>query len=545
MDLARYAELFRTEAREHLAGIDETLTRLADGGGRAAIDALFRHVHTIKGMAGAMGYGSVETLAHALESRLGALRDGDGATDATLRDLLYEAADALAQHVDDAVDGRADAPVARSLLARLAAEPADALASDRVADGPSVLDAEDGPDDARRPETDATSTGPLSTGRGESLRDARVDLRHLDALLELTGELVIARDRLLQLHESTADRPVRAAVQDLARIVSALQQEVLAARMVPVGQVFDRFPRLVRDLARSLDKPVAFEMTGRELALDRSMLEAIGDPLVHLLRNAVDHGLERAEERTAAGKPAIGRVHLSAARERDAIVIAVSDDGRGIDRARVRDRAMADGRLDGAIGALSDDALIALLAQPGFSTADRVTAVSGRGVGIDVVASRVRAMGGRLDVSSEAGAGSTFTLRLPLTLAIVRALLVEVADRTYAVPAALGVEAVEFDDVDRLEEDGDERVVVRSEVLPVVRLRRLFGEASGADAGSQLLVVEAAGRRMACSVDAVLGQQEIVVKRLDAVRGAAALFSGATILGDGSPALIVDVGSLA
>jgi two-component system chemotaxis sensor kinase CheA len=166
-------------------------------------------------------------------------------------------------------------------------------------------------------------------------------------------------------------------------------------------------------------------------------------------------------------------------------------------------------------------------------------------VGIDAVASRVRAMGGRLEMSTDVGAGTTFTLRLPLTLAIVRALLVEVAERTYAVPASHVIEAVEFDDVDRLEEDGAERVVVRSEVLPVVRLRRRFGEAPGTEDGTQLLVVEAAGRRLACAVDAVLGQQEIVVKRLDTVRGAAALFSGATILGDGSPALIVDVGSLA
>jgi two-component system chemotaxis sensor kinase CheA len=523
VDLARYAELFRTEAREHLAGIDASLARLADGGGRAAIDALFRHVHTIKGMAGAMGYGSVETLAHALESRLGVLRDGEGSTDARTRTLLYDAADALAQHVDDAVDGRADAPVAASLLARLAGEGGEAPVASS-----ELVAVESAPDAARA-----------------GLRDARVELRHLDALLELTGELVIARDRLLQLHEGTADRPVRSAVQDLARLVGALQQEVLAARMVPVGQVFDRFPRLVRDLARSLDKSVAFEMSGRELALDRSMLEAIGDPLVHLLRNAVDHGLESAAERLAAGKPATGRVHLSATRERDAIVIAVSDDGRGIDRARVRDRAMADGRLDGSVDALSDDALMALLAQPGFSTADQVTAVSGRGVGIDAVASRVRAMGGRLEMSTDVGAGTTFTLRLPLTLAIVRALLVEVAERTYAVPASHVIEAVEFDDVDRLEEDGAERVVVRSEVLPVVRLRRRFGEAPGTEDGTQLLVVEAAGRRLACAVDAVLGQQEIVVKRLDTVRGAAALFSGATILGDGSPALIVDVGSLA
>lgn len=527
MDLTRYAELFRTEAREHLAGIDEALTRLADGGSRADIDALFRATHTIKGMAAAMGYASVESLSHAIESLLEFVRSGSATiARADLVALLFDATDALSSHVDDAVEGRPHVAVSPALLQRLEVEsrPAPAPApSDEAASG-------------------AGETSPRRSR--DTMRHARIDLRHLDALLDLTGELVIARDRLLRAAEASADRAVIAASHDAAKLVSALQQEVLQARMVPVGQVFDRFPRLVRDVARDLGKPVQFVMQGRDLALDRSMLDAIVDPVVHLLRNAIDHGFEPVEARAAAGKPPTGRLVLRAARERDALVLTVSDDGRGIDRDHVRARAIVERRLHPGVTTLSDEELVKLLAQPGFTTATAVTALSGRGVGIDVVANRVRALGGALEVSSTLGVGTSFTLRLPMTLAIVRALLVDVGGRAYAVPAAHVVEALELDDVDRQVEQGREVIGWRSSRLPLVRLRRMFGEPPSQDAGAPLLVVESAGRRVACKVDALLGQQDIVVKPFDAVQGGAALFSGTTILGDGSPALIVDVGSL-
>ncbi len=657
MDLARYAELFRTEVREHLSEMDEALATLAEGDGaqaQAAVDALFRATHTIKGMAGAMGYASVEQLAHASETLLAAVRASAEPADAALVALCYDAADALAQHVDDAVDGGAERPVSTALLDRLASM-ADArggesgsrtpgagnaavpaldimtASADLIFDAPSdlllqapsayLLDAApdlpitnsagrrtrvvavtlaaDAPLKSVRAQLvlhrlealgtvhgtepslqslpdsfDGAFTVVLDTERTDDeitatvqgagdvtrvtvrapearratrdvLRHVRIDLRRLDALLDLVGELVITRDRLLRAADASGDRQVAAAAQETSRLVSALQDEILHARMVPVGQVFDRFPRLVRDVARELGKEITFTMEGRDIELDRSMLDAIGDPIVHLLRNAIDHGIESAEGRLAAGKPAAGRIVLRAVRDRAAIVIAVEDDGRGIDRARVLTRAIADGRVERHVTALADDDLVKLLAQPGFSTAQAVTSVSGRGVGIDVVANRVRALGGAIEVTSEPGRGTVFALRLPVTLAIVRALLVQVADRTYAVPAAHVVEAVEFDDVSRLTLRGREAVSMRDDVLPLVRLRRVFGEAPADDAGTQLIVVDTGGRRVACKVDALLGQQDIVVKPFDAVRGASALFSGATILGDGSPALIVDVGSFA
>ncbi len=649
MDIARYAELFRTEAREHLASIDAALATLADDRAPAeqsdAIDSLFRSTHTIKGMAGAMGYASVEQLAHASETLLAAVREAAVPADSTLVTLCYEAVDALAQHIDDAVDGQEDRPVAKALLERLASM-ADSIEMDRVQRTtatwrvPSLQDlagaaepiAVDEPAAstiewvvAPRETAETTSTtrlvvialapdAPLKSVRAQLvvakletlgkvqgtepsvqslsdtfdgaftvlldtsasdenieravrsagdvarvqvrdpvvrrasrdvLRHVRIDLKRLDSLLDLVGELVITRDRLLRVADASGDRQVAAAAHDASRLVSALQEEILQARMVPVGQVFDRFPRLVRDVARELGKEIAFSMEGRDIALDRSMLDAIGDPIVHLLRNAIDHGIESPEQRAQTNKQPNGRLILRARRDRAAIVIAVEDDGRGIDRSKVLDRAMAEGRVERHVSALSDEDLVKLLAQPGFSTAATVTAVSGRGVGIDVVANRVRSLGGSLEIESEPGRGTIFSMRLPVTLAIVRALLVQVGDHTYAVPAAHVVEAVEFDDVARLTLRGKEAVSMRDEVVPLVRLRRVFGVPPADDAGAQLLIVDTGGRRIACKVDALLGQQDIVVKAFDAVTGSSSLFSGATILGDGSPALIVDVGSLA
>lgn len=536
MDLAKYAELFRTETREHLVAIDEALTALRAGQGRPAVDALFRSVHTIKGMAGAMGYASVEQLAHAMETCLAVQRaePGDLVPASALVPLLQEAADALAQHADE-VTSATPAAVAPSLLARLADAPGDVVAVDTAAVAPSPSAAAVAP---------APTAAPSAPQR-PTMRQARIDLQHLDTLLDLAGELVIARDRLVRAAEANGDRAVRRAAADTARLVSALQEEVLAARLVPVGQVFDRFPRLVRDLARELGKAVEFELEGHDLTLDRSMLDAIVDPVVHLLRNAIDHGLEPSAERIAAGKPAVGRLTLRAARERDGIVLTVRDDGRGIDRDAVRARAVAEGRVAADAPPLDDDALVRLLAVPGFTTAPRVSALSGRGVGVDVVATRARSLGGTLSLESVHGRGTAFHLHLPVTLAIIRALLVQVGDATFAVPAAPVREASDFDVTRVRVERGREVLAWHGDALPLVRLRPHLGLGDGTATGAQVLLLEVAGRRLACVVDALVGRQDIVVKPYDTVTGAAPLFSGATILGDGRPALIVDTGSLA
>jgi two-component system chemotaxis sensor kinase CheA len=320
---------------------------------------------------------------------------------------------------------------------------------------------------------------------------------------------------------------------------------VVAARMTPVSEVFDRFPRLVRDLGRDLGKQIRFEMEGGNIELDRSILDELGDPLLHMIRNAADHGLERAEERQAAGKPPEGRILLAAVRERRTVAIRVSDDGRGIDRAAVLARAKRDGLADPAVEVLTDDVLLKVLSRPGFSTARQVSGISGRGVGVEVAFARARALGGSLEVQTEQGRSTTFTLRVPLTLAIVRALLAQAGDERYAVPLAYVAETVEFDPQAVTALRTREALVVRDRVIPTVHLRDLVGaQANGLPPRRPTIILEVGERRTALVVDALLGQQDIVIEPFDAPRGLPLYLGGATILADGAPALILDAAAL-
>ncbi|HUO52021.1 MAG TPA: chemotaxis protein CheA [Gemmatimonadaceae bacterium] len=378
----------------------------------------------------------------------------------------------------------------------------------------------------------------------EATRHVRIDLRRLDTLMDLVGELVIARGQLQQQAGAAGDQALDDTVGQASRLVGELQDEIMRCRMVPVAQVFDRFPRMVRDAARSLGKEVDFIVEGQESELDRSMLDEIGDPVVHLLRNAVDHGIELPAERERAGKPRAGRLVLSIARDRGAVTIQVSDDGRGVDRRKVLEKARELGLVERGATRLTDDELVRLIARPGFTTAERVTSLSGRGVGIDVVSTRVRALGGSVDIRSAEGQGTTVTARLPLTLAIVRAMLARAAGETYAVPMTHVTETVELEAAAVQTVRGREAIVLRDDVLPLVRLRERVGLPGSAAARQQVVLVSLGERRAALVVDELAGQQDIVVKQFDPVRGGLPLFSGATILPDGAPGLILDVGSL-
>jgi two-component system, chemotaxis family, sensor kinase CheA len=379
-------------------------------------------------------------------------------------------------------------------------------------------------------------------------RSVRIDVRRLDTLMNLVGELVIARGRLTRLAHSLGDLSLEETVSQSSQLITELRDQITASRMVPVSQVFDRFPRVVRDAARGVGKQVEFVIEGKDIELDRSMLDELGDSIVHLLRNAIDHGVEKPEVRVAAGKPPKGRLVLSAARDRSAVVIKVSDDGRGIDRARVLERARRDGLVDAAKTDLNEDELLRLLARPGFSTAERVTALSGRGVGVDAVYTRVRGLGGAMDIRSVPGQGTTMVLRLPLTLAIVRALLARVGEETYAIPLAHVSETIELVPEVLRTVKGREVLLARDEVLPLLRLRVLVGlppyTPQHAHDLEHVLVIDLGDRRAALVIDELTGQEEIVVKQYDAVRGGLPFFAGATLLGDGTPSLIIDASSL-
>jgi two-component system chemotaxis sensor kinase CheA len=406
--------------------------------------------------------------------------------------------------------------------------PTAAPASDEgaVAHGTKVV-----PDSRPRPER-----------RG--VKHVRVEQRRLDALMNLVGELVIAKGRLMQRASVLADTELEDALSVASRQISELQNEIMASRMVPVWQVFDRFPRLVRDAARSLNKKVDFVMEGREIELDRSLLEEIGDPLVHLLRNAVDHGIEGEADRVAAGKSATGRLVLSASRDREAVLVTVSDDGRGVDRDRVAHKAREMNLLAGDPAELTDEQLLSVMSTSGLSTAAQVTDISGRGVGVDAVITKVRSLGGNVELRTALGEGTSVTIRLPLTLAIIPAMLARAADEIYAFPLTHVAETVEVDAAAFRTVRGVPVTVLRGEVLPLLWLREVVQLPAAAGDSGQLVVLEVASKRAGLIVDELVGQQEVVVKQFDAVRGGLSVFSGATILGNGELALIVDVGSI-
>jgi two-component system, chemotaxis family, sensor kinase CheA len=388
-----------------------------------------------------------------------------------------------------------------------------------------------------------------SVAGGGRSRHIRVDLRRLDTLMDLIGELVTERGRLNELAARWVGRDpeIDEVAIHISRLSADLQNEIIQARMTPVWQVFDRFPRLVRDVARQLDKQISFRVEGKEIELDREILDALGDPLMHLLRNAVDHGIEPPAERKRHKKNPEGEIVLAAVRERSSVAISISDDGRGIDRGEILAKAKKEGIVGPHVESLSDDQLLCVLARPGFSTAESVTSVSGRGVGIDVAMTRIRALGGSIEIRTERGKGTAFVLRLPVTLAIVRALIAAVGHERYALPLTYVAETVEFGTTPLTTMEGRDAIVLRDRVVPLVDLRKLLGtngRAPSPPPRRPVIVLEMGERRAGIVVDGMLSQQEIVVKGFDAPQGTLPVFSGATIMGDGVPALILDAAGL-
>ena len=315
--------------------------------------------------------------------------------------------------------------------------------------------------------------------------------------------------------------------------------------MVPVGQAFERFERLVRDTSHELGKAVEFDLSGTDIGVDKSVLDEIGDPVIHLLRNALDHGVETASERRKSGKNAIARLTLSAERERAEVVIHVTDDGRGIDRSKVLANALSAGYVSPIQTDLTDAQMLELIARPGFSTTSSVTRLSGRGVGLDVVATKVRSLGGTMELTTVMGKGTTITIRLPMTLAIIHALLARTAGDIYALPISHVVETMVLSPEMSSYEDGREVLSIRGEKLPAVRLRARLGHPLRDGGAGHVVVLDLPERRISLVVDELIGQQEIVVKPFDAARGMPQMFSGATILSTGAPALILDARAVA
>lgn len=388
-----------------------------------------------------------------------------------------------------------------------------------------------------------TQVAPADAKHAKAAENVRVPAERLDELMDRVGELVIAQSRLSQLAGTSADIQLRSVSEDVERLSGELRDTMMVLRMVPVGSLFARFRRLVHDLARETGKEIELEMEGETTEVDKTVIERLADPLVHLVRNSIDHGLETPQERRMAGKRQAGQVKLAARQSSGEVIITITDDGRGINRERVRAKAESSGLIQPG-QQLLDQELLQMIFQPGFSTAAQVTNLSGRGVGMDVVKRTVEALRGVIDIRSEPGQGSTVSLRIPLTLAIIDGLLVRVGTGCYVIPLSAVEECLELPVEEDMRSRGRSFISLRDSLVPFLRLRDLFRTETAPDQFQKMVVISTGDERVGLVVDQIIGDHQTVIKSMSKLHHDAVTFSGATILGDGSVALILDVSHL-
>lgn len=534
--LAEDPELVRdfvAESREHLANVEKGLLTLEKQPENAeTLNAVFRSFHTIKGLAAFLGASAIQELAHETESVLDRARSGKLVLSPDVVDLILISADQLTKFLQLAETSRlSDIPRCdRHLLDDLGAfARGEAIPGTRAeaGNGGSDLAAPATPDSAER-------------------SMLRVEASKLEYLIDMVGELVIA-ESVVRHHpriSEAQDALLSRNLTQLARVVAEVQKTSMSMRMVTVGTLFRKMSRLIRDLSRKSRKPVELTTVGDEVELDRSIVDDLADPMVHMIRNAVDHGLETPEERIRAGKPEAGAVSLRAFHDAGDIVIEISDDGRGLDAQKI----LAKARKAGLVGEKEqpdEDAVFRLIFEPGFSTADKVTDLSGRGVGMDVVRKQVQKLRGRIAIQSMPGKGCTFVLRLPLTLAIIDGLVVGVGAQRYILPMFAVREMFSPGPETFVTlENRAEAAMFRGKLLPVIRLSRLLEERSENRPGGVLIVAEGHGQLFCIAVDQLIGKQEVVIKSLGKTYRDVPAIAGGSILGDGRVGLIIDVNAL-
>lgn len=690
MDMNQYLEIFIDESKEHLQGLNQSLLQLEQNPQDSAmLNEIFRAAHTLKGMAGTMGFSRMATLTHDMENVLHALRSGEIKATTKLIDLLFKCLDALENYVANitnsgsegenhyheiiqALDqtlknqetdvpeetvhsekesivsekGTADETLSPTVLeinqydqnvinnaleAALNAyqihivlnngcvlKAARAFiifqtlerCTDIIKSIPKVEDIEDEKFDfeftvvvvtkhneeylqrelGSVAEVDKVTITPLASkailetvaqrnsiqvpvmnkveevpevhqekenGTGQKAQTAnaksktgktvRVDIDRLDVLMNLVSELIIIKTRLEGADTENRSQSGNEAVEYLERITTSLHDAVMKVRMVPVETVFNRFPRMIRDISRELGKEIVLSMSGEETELDRTVIDEIGDPLIHLLRNSADHGIESVEKRRAANKPVEGHIYLRAYQDGNNVVIEVEDDGNGINVEGVKAKAIERGLVNRDIAnSLSKKDIIDFLFQPSFSTADKITDLSGRGVGLDVVKTKIEALGGAVEVETESGKGSKFIIRLPLTLAIIQALLVLVGNEKYAIPLNSVQQIINISPEEIKYVQKQEVILLRNMVVPIVRLDKVLEVPKEEKQQKQLtvVIVKKGDKLSGVLVDSLIGQQEIVIKSLGKLLSGIRCIAGATILGDGNVALIIDVNSI-
>jgi two-component system chemotaxis sensor kinase CheA len=537
IDLEAILRTFVAESAEHLERMEEALIVLeSEPEEQQSLEAIFRGAHTIKGDAAGLGYAQVAEFAHAFEDLLQRLRAHALAVTQPRVTLLLRAVDALRRMIPEAIGGAAElTPEQQSLQAQLAAVDGSAEAE---MDPPAAVQVE------RR-------ANPIGRRRGDMqewsrrANTVRVDIAKLDRMLNLAGEIAVAHGRLRQTltDSSGQDSESIEAHAQLERLSIDLQEQILKARMMPVGPIFRQYLRMIRDLSHASGKAVRLALEGEEVEIDLSMVEHLKDPLTHMIRNAVDHGIEAADLRRARGKAPTGLITLKACHEGAAIVIQMIDDGAGLDRERIAARARAMGLLHDT-AALSDQDLYRFIFEPGFSTTEKITDLSGRGVGMDIVRRNIEALRGTITVSSRPGDGTTITIRLPLTLAIIEGFAVGVGDETYILPLHSVRECLTMPATDQHTDTAYGVIDLRGTPLPYLRLRHWYALPRTRAERENIVVVAENGIQAGLAVDHLYGAHQTVIKPLGGHLKNVPGIAGSAILGSGKVALIVDVSAL-
>lgn len=648
-DNSVYKDVFLEESTEYLQILNDGVMMLErDPSDEEALGNVFRAAHTLKGMAATMGYETMTSLTHKLESVLELFRGGNEEVTPTVISLIFSSLDSLSEIINKLRDDDSSETDISQLVAQLnaAATKREAainedldfaleeeetnqkiifeaaqkgyetyeisiildddtvmkgarayLVVNRLEQNGDVIHTEPSPEELEQGDFDnifkvlfltrltreeiaaeidgiseirsceinkvnpkqidqldehneVKEEASVSSSQDMKLSKAghsnnfgnsiRVDIAKLDNFMNLVSELVIYRNQLEDISTNLRISEINEPLSNVARISTDLQDLVLQMRMQPVSVVFNRFPRMVRDLSKELDKEIDFQIEGEETELDRTVVSELGEPLIHLLRNAVDHGIETREERRNLKKPTKGIVKLSAYQEGNRVIITLSDDGKGLDPEKIREAAVRKGlNIDG----LRDTEIQHLIFNPGFSTAKEVTSISGRGVGMDVVKQKISSLGGTIELTSEVGVGTTFIIKLPLTLSIIQSLMVKIADEVFAVPLGLVEKVVKVTDGEIMNSLNREVYMYRGQATPVIRLDKKLG-IQASSSGKHLILVHLGDRYYGLLVDDLLGQQEIVIKKLSGVLGKMKEYLGATILGNGDITLILDVGNL-
>jgi len=563
---------FLVETSEHIEGAENQLVQFErDPSDASLIASIFRLVHTIKGTSSFLGLNRLQDVAHGAETLISELRDGAPPTERTVT-LILAAIDRIKKLIEEIEEHGGEPEGDDGDLVAMIAEHAqrgvrepEASAS-AVTDEPAKLEDEQpdqpaataAPKEApeNRSEDSAGKASASSNGAAKKTEShhtqetIRVTVDTIERIMQLVSELVLTRNQLLELTRNREEDTVKAPLQRLSTVTSDLQDAVMRARMQPVGRLYSSLPRLIRELSSELGKKIDLVTEGADTELDRQLIDVIRDPMTHLIRNCADHGIERPDERVAVGKPEVGTIRVSASHEAGHITIDIVDDGRGLNLEKIKSKILSSGLATTAeLAAMTDQEIYQQIFEPGFSTASNVTNVSGRGVGMDVVKSNIESIGGSVTLSSNPGAGCRFSLRIPLTLAIAPALIVEVGDQRFALPQHAVVEAVGVggQSPHKIEKLQNSLVLkLRERVIPVVALRSVLALPEDDSDRDNLVVIMRVGQQtIGVIVDDVADVQEIVVKPLSATIAHLSIFTGHTILGDGSVVLIIDPAGVA